>query len=207
MSADGRLGAVLETERANAAIAWLLVGFVGLVVVGNTLRGDVLWAGFALVVLVRALVPAFAYHRATVMLPWEVLALAALPLVGESFTTVPITGQFVTYLAVAALALVIAVELHVFTPVEMTPGFAVLFVVIATMATAGVWAVVRWVVDVSLGTTFLLDPALTPDEIETQLMWEFVYSTLAGVAAGVIFEVYFRRRDRVRERVPEAIHQ
>ena len=207
MAADGRLGAVLETERGNALLSLLLVGFVGLVVAGNALRGDFLWAGFALIVLVLALIPAVAFRRWTVMLPWEVLALAVLPLAGRAFTTVPITGRFVTYLAVAALALVITVELHVFTPVEMTAGFAVLFVVVATMATAGVWAVLRWVVDVSLGTTFLLDPALSPDEVETRLMWEFVYSTLAGVAGGVIFEAYFRRRDRGRERVPEAIRQ
>lgn len=207
MSADGRLGAVLETERTNALLAWLLVAFVGFVAVGNALGGDALWAGFAVVVLVLALLPAVAFRRPTVMLPWEVLALAALPLAGRAFTTVPVTGRFVTYLAVAALALVIAVELHVFTPVEMTPGFAVLFVVVGTLAAAGVWAVVRWVLDVSLGTTFLLDPALTPDEIERQLMWEFVYSTLAGVAAGVIFEAYFRRRDAGRDRVPEAVRQ
>ena len=207
MAADGRLGDVLETERANALVAWLLVGFVGLVVVGNGLRGDLLWAGFALAVLALALVPAVAYRRATVMLPWEVLALAVLPLAGRAFTTVPITGRFVTYLAVAALALVIAVELHVFTPVEMTPGFAVFFVVVATMATAGVWAVARWLADVSLGTSFLLDPALTDAEISTRLMWEFVYSTLAGVAAGVIFEAYFRRRERVQERIAEGVRR
>ena len=201
MAADGRLGAVLETERGNALVAWLLVGFVGLVVVGNLFQGDVLWAGFALVVLALALVPAVAFRRATVMLPWEVLVLAVLPLAGRAFTTVPITGRFVTYLAVAALALVIAVELHAFSPVEMTPGFAVLFVVVATMATAGVWAVARWLLDVSLGTAFLLDPALDEAAIETQLMWEFVYSTLAGFAAGVIFEAYFRRRERVAARI------
>lgn len=194
MAAAGRLGNVLETERRNALLAWVLVGFVGLVVVGNLLHGDVLWAGFAIAILVLALVPAVAFRRAAVMLPWEVLLLAVLPLVGQTFVTVPITGRFVTYLAVAALALVIAVELHVFTPVEMTPGFAVSFVVVTTIATAGVWAVVRWLLDISLGTSFLLYPGLSPPAVETQLMYEFGYSTVAGVVAGVIFEAYFRRR-------------
>ena len=70
MAADGRLGAVLETQRGNALLSWLLVGFVGLVVAGNALGGDALWAGFALIVLVLALVPAVALRRWTVMLPW-----------------------------------------------------------------------------------------------------------------------------------------
>lgn len=198
MPDDDKLGAVLETERANALLSWTLVGFVGLVVVGSSTSGNLLWAGFALVVLVLAVVPALAYRQVGVMLPWEVLALAALPLVGRVFTTVPLTGRFVTYLAVAAMALVIAVELHSFTAVEMTPGFAVGFVVVATVATAGVWAVARWLADVSLGTNFLLDPTVSTTAIETRLMWEFVYSTLAGAAAGVIFEGYFRRRARSR---------
>ena len=121
------------------------------------------------------------------------------------FTTVPLTSRFVAYLAVAALALVLAVELDAFTTVEMTPGFAVLFVVVATVATAGVWAVVRWTLDVTLGTTFLLDPSLTPVQAETRLMWEFVYSTLAGAVAGVVFEGYFRRRDRAVRHLPEEV--
>lgn len=196
MTTDGRLGEVLETQGRNALLAWLLVCFVGVVVAGNVIAGRVLWAGFALAVLLLAVIPPVAFRRARVMLPWEVLLLAALPLVSRTFTTVPMTGRFVTYLAVASLALVIAVELHAFTPVEMTPGFAVLFVVVATVAAAGVWAVVRWLADTWLGTGFLLTPGVEPELIETGLMWEFVYSTLAGIAAGVLFEVYFRRRDR-----------
>lgn len=205
MSGDGRLVTALETERGNALVAWSLVGFVGLVTAASAVRGNLLWAGFSLAVLLLALVPALAHRRAAVMLPWEVLALAVLPIVGRVFATVPLTGRFVAYLAVAALALVIAVELTAFTPVEMTSGFAVFFVVVATMATAGTWAVVRWLLDVSLGTAFLLDPGLTEAEVETALMWEFVYSTIAGAAAGVVFEGYFRRRARPRDRIPPEV--
>jgi hypothetical protein len=199
-----RLGSVVRTHRANAAMAWLLVVFVASVVVGSIVVGDLLWAGFAAVAGGLALIPALAHRDPLVMLPWEVLGLAALPLIGRVFATVPLTGQFATYLSVAALALVIAVELHLFTPVRMTPTFAVLFVVVATMATAGIWAVARWLADLTLGTAFLLDPALTVHEIETRLMWEFVYSTAAGLAAGLIFEGYFRRQARLRGRVTGA---
>ena len=96
----------------------------------------------------------------------------------------------------AAVALVIAVELHVFTPVEMDYRFAVLFVVITTMAAAGVWAVVRYAFDLYFGTALLLPATRTEAALaaaEHQLMMEFVYSTLAGVLAGVVFEFYFRR--------------
>lgn len=197
MSRSRRLGEVLEAERTNAAIAWLLVAFVGLVVFESLLDGDLLWAGFAVIVVALALVPIVAHRRPTEMLPWEVLALAALPLIGRALAANPLFGRFATYLSVAAIALIIAVELHTFTPVRMTPGFAVLFVVIATMATSGLWAVARWLLDITLGTGFLLVPGVPEAEIETALMWEFVYSTAAGVVAGVVFEVYFRRLARL----------
>jgi len=69
------------------------------------------------------------------------------------------------------------------------------------MATAGAWAVVRWTADLALGTTFLLDPALSDHAIEEDLMWEFVASTIAGVGAGVVFAYYVRQQIGV-ERVP-----
>lgn len=205
MSGRERLGAIIRARRANAALSWLLVVFVGFVVLGSVLIGDLLWAGFAAVVLTLALIPAVIYRDPLVMLPWEVLVIAALPIIGRSFATVPLTSQFATYLSVAALALIIAVELHLFTPVLMTPPFAVLFVVVTTMATAGIWAVTRWSLDLLLGTAFLLDPSLTEAEIETRLMWEFVYSTAAGLAAGLVFEGYFRRRARLGARLPDGI--
>ena len=205
MAARGRLGTLVETQRTNAAIAWLLVGFLGAVIAASVADGDLLWAGFSAVVVALALAPTIAYRRPTVMLPWEVLALAALPLIGRVAATVPLTSQFATYLAVAAVALIIVVELHLFTPVLMTPGFAVLFVVIATMAASGVWAVVRWLLDVTFGTGFLLVAGVPEEVVETRLMWEFVYSTAAGVVAGVIFEGYFRRRARLEERLPEEV--
>jgi hypothetical protein len=86
----------------------------------------------------------------------------------------------------------------------MTPGFAVAFVAIATMATAGFWAVARWIVDLTLGTTFILDPALAEHAIEEALMWEFVASTIAGIGAGVVFAVYVRQQVGP-ERVPEEV--
>jgi hypothetical protein len=189
------LGRVLESERLNAVLAWALVAFV-VVVAGATLfRGDLLWAGFAASVAALSLLPPLVLRTPRAMLPWEVLAIAAFPTVGRAFAP-PVVGDLPMYLSVAALALVVAVELHLFTAVEMSYQFAVVFVVITTMATAGAWAVVRWVADVFLGTGFLASGEA--------LMWEFVASTVAGVGAGIVFEWYVRRRLRI-ERLPEGI--
>lgn len=198
---EGDVTQLLRDQRFNAAAAWLVVVMLVAVAVLSFVRGDLLWAGFAGAVAALALLPPVLLRHRHAMLPWEVLFLAALPVVGRVFATLPATGNLATYLSVAAIALIVSVELHVFTPVRMTARFAVVFVAIATMATAGTWAVVRWTADLALGTTFLLDPALSDHAIEEGLMWEFVASTIAGIGAGVVFAYYVRRQIGV-ERVP-----
>ena len=190
---------VVESHRVNAIFAWALVVVVALTAAADVLDGALLWAGFALAVAALAAVPAAAFRNPETMLPWEVLALAALPflsrafVVGETVAGMTFTGRLSTYLAVAAVALVVAVELDVFTQVRMNEAFAVLFVAIATTAAAGVWALVQWGVDVLLGTSFLLDGRPTA-VVEHALMWDFVAATAAGLGAGVLFVLYFRRR-------------
>lgn len=186
------LDRLLESKRANALLAWIFVAFVAIVAVVSLVRGQLLWAIFAASVVVLSVLPAVALRSPLVMVPWEVLALAALPTLARAFQS-PVSGV-ATYLAVAALALIVAVELHLFTSVEMSYRFAVGFVVIATLAAAGGWAVIRWVADLYLGTGFLSS--------EDALMWEFVASTVAGVGAGLFFEGYVRRR-LPPERLPE----
>jgi hypothetical protein len=192
--AGSELRGVLTTRRANAALAWALVVLLVVVAVAATVTDSLLRAGFVLVVAVLAAVPAVAARDVRAMLPWEVLALAAVPLLLRTVVGPNgVFGRVTTFFAVAGVALVIAVELEVFTPVRMNHSFAVLFVVLATMAAAGVWAVAQWLSDLYLGTAFLLD-GRPPEEVERDLMWDFVAATGVGVVAGLCFEYYFRRR-------------
>lgn len=199
------VGELLSGQRRNAVLSWSLVGFLAVAVWTSFFRGDVLWVGFTLVVAVLTVLPPILLRNRTAMLPWEVTALCALPILGRALSTVTLTGQLATYLSVAGIALVVAVELHLFTPVRMTDSFAVAFVVVATLAMAGLWAVVRWSADLVLGTTFFLDPALSEAMVERQLMWEFVASTVAGVIGGLVFTFYVRRRIEPDVRFPEEV--
>ncbi|WP_435063940.1 hypothetical protein [Halobaculum sp. EA56] len=207
------LRTVVEDRRANAAVGWTVLAFLAVSGAGEVVSGERVWGAFVLALVAVAVVPPVAYRNATAMLPWEVLALASLPavgrtlIVGETVGGITFTGRVTTYLAVAAVALIVAVELDVFTPVRMTHSFAVFFVTIATMAAAGVWAVVRYFSDTLLGTRHMLDGR--PEHVvETALMWDFVAATVAGILAGLLFEYYFRRRaagsDRVDVEVVEA---
>jgi len=191
---SGDVTELLRDRRVNAILGWLVVAIILAVVVGSALDGQLLWGLFAATLAVIALFPPLSYRNVDAMLPWEILLLAALPVVGRLFATVPVTGNLATYLSIAAIALIVAVELQLFTEVRMTPRFAIVFVGVATMAAAGVWAVVRWASDQLLGTSFIFDPTLSEHAIEEALMWEFVASTAVGVGAGLVFAVYVSRQ-------------
>ena len=195
MERDG-LSRIIRAQRTNAVAGWALIALVLLASVGSFLTGDLLWTVFTLTVAGIAASPALSVRSWWVMPPWEIVLVAALPVLGGLFATTIITGQVSTYLSVAALALLTAVDLDVFTPVEMDDRFAVLFVVVTTQAAAGVWAVVRWIADLFLSTGFI--------ESEHALMGEFTASALAGAVAGLVYVLY-RRRSRPESRVPDEV--
>lgn len=93
-------------------------------------------------------------------------------------------ADLTTYLAVLAVGVLVAVELHVFSPVEMTPRFAVVFAGLVTMATAGVWTILQYASDVYFNTTLI--------ENKTLLMWDLVFATAISLAASPFLAIYFQ---------------
>ncbi|WP_254523657.1 hypothetical protein [Natrinema caseinilyticum] len=189
------LEGLIADGRTNAMVAWGLIVVIGGIGLAELLTGGILWVTFAATLVALAVLPPVAFRSALAMLPWEVLLLAALPVLGMAINADQLTGHFAAYLSVAAIALVLAVELHSFTTVRMTPSFAVVLVVVGTMAAAGLWALLRWSAEKTLGIPFTAD--------HDAVMWEFVYSAVAGLGAGVVFELYFRRLARPEQRLPE----
>ncbi|WP_436924186.1 hypothetical protein [Halosimplex amylolyticum] len=173
---------LLDYEGTNAVVGWLIVVGLALVAVERALTGAERWVGVAAVTAFAALVPPVLARDPKEMVAWEALAVAAVPVAAPSVGVGP---EWAAYVVVAALALLLAVELDAFTDVEMTPDFAVGFVVVLTMAVAGLWVVVRYAYDAAFGTDLLPD--------QTPLMWELILATAIGVVAGVVFEVYVRR--------------
>lgn len=189
------LASLFRTGRGNAIMAWPLVGVLALVFIESVLDFDRLWILFVFITGIIVLIPPVAYRDWRVMLPWEVLVLALFPILIRGLFGGEL-GTFGYYLSVAGLALIVSVELHMFTKLRMTHWFAVVFVVMTTLASAAAWAVVRWNSDRLLGTEFLSTPTMTGDEANAALMVEFLWVTLAGLAAGLLFDAYFKRRGR-----------
>jgi len=179
----------IVARRRNAALAWTGVAVVVVSSAASASGGDLLWAGLGLAAVGVAVVPTVAYRDWSATLPWEVVAFLAVPYALRSLDLL-VLRSVTAFLVVPALALAVAVEFDAFTPVEMSASFAVLFVVTATMAAAGAWALVQWVADLALGTENLRGLSA--------VMWSLTAAAGVGVVAGLLFAGYLRRVDRER---------
>ncbi|MFC6614760.1 hypothetical protein ACFQAS_07290 [Halopenitus salinus] len=189
---DDLLASLFRDTRRNAMIGWAILAAVALVFVESLLDLEPLWALISAATMVVMALPAIARRDWRVVLPWELLLLAALPVATRAVIPDVEIGVFASYLALAAFALLVVVELDMFTGMRVTHWFAVALVVVTTLASGAVSTIVRWFLDRRIGTAYLLD--------NEALMVEFVRIALAGLAAGLLFDLYFRRRDRALKR-------
>lgn len=176
-----RVDAVMEDTHFNAFVSWVIVALLLLAGAASVGIGEPVWAVFISGGVAIILLPAGIRRDLTVMPPWEVLVFAALPLTNQFFPLPDALADLTTYLAVGV---VVVVELHIFSPVEMTPHFAVVFVVLVTMATAGVWTILQYASDVALNTALI--------ENKTLLMWDLVFATAISLAASPFLAIYFQ---------------
>lgn len=178
------LDSLVDGESVNAAASWGLVGVLGLAV-GLSLRSNApLWAGFSCVVLIVAVLPPLASGDRSVMVPWPLLAVAALAVLAGGSGIRP---EFAGYVAVATLAILVAVEVDVFTGVEMSRRFAVAFAVLATLAVQALWTIAQYGSDLWLGTDLLTT--------QRELQVDIVLATVVGLAMGAAAVWYLRRVD------------
>lgn len=168
----------------NAAISWSLTVVLVVTAFVSLLEVRLVATAFAAVAAFVALVPALVHRSWRRTVPWPLLVVGGLPVVLRAVLPTFFAGLLVS-VAVAGLAMLVVVCLQLVTSVRMTPGFAVFFVVLATLGVAGFWAVGSAVSARYLGTPF----AATNRE----LMEVFTATTVAGLVAGTVYRWYFRR--------------
>lgn len=181
-----RFRAFADSRRVNAVTNWLATVVLLVAAAALAVAGQRLWPLFALVAVGVVAVPPARTRDPWVTLPAELVVLVAAPVVTRA---AGVTTSVTPFVAVAALALLVVIDLDAFTSLEMTPGFAVAFVVVTTMAFAGTWAIAEFAADALLGTSYV------GGQRETNL--DLLTATLVGVLAGVAFTAYFREAGRV----------
>ncbi|MFC7234342.1 hypothetical protein [Halosegnis marinus] len=180
------LRSLVTRRRADTAVAWAVTALLAAAAVWFVRAGEPDWAVLAaLLAAVATLVPVLE-RDPTATIPAELAALVAVPVAVRSVGALPTVTPF---LATAGVALLVAVLLDGYTSLSMTPRFAAVLVVVATMAFAGAWTVGVYAADTLAGTSFVGG--------RVELMWDLVAATAAGVVAGVAFDAYFTYSDRV----------
>jgi len=192
MSSD-RFGGSTDSAGRNAALGWLVVVLLAGLTVRPSLAGSYRWSFLTALSIALVVLPAAASSNPSAMPPWELLVLATIPVVDAAVLDETVVPSVAVYLAVAAVALIVAVAVHTFTPLRMNRPFAVALVVIATLAVGATWNVALWVADTTLGTTYLVG-GRSQDAANRAVMIDFLYATVAGLLAGVLFTVYRRYR-------------
>jgi hypothetical protein len=178
----------LHDGRLNNAVGWAIVLLMAFVLGESLLEMDIVWAGFTGLVVLVIVLPTLQGDDWRIKIPWAFLVLASMPITARALDIGMVRSPIFFYLSFAALALIIAVEIHMYTETKMTHWFAVVFVSLTTIAIEGTWAVSRWYADSLLGTS-LLPP-------HDDLMLDFIAVIGVGIGAGIVFDIYFRRIDR-----------
>lgn len=173
---------VSDTRRVKSLIGWVLTGVIAVAAVASFLADTLLWGIFSVLVVVVASVPALRRTDWTALVPWPLLFIAA------SAVTARVVGLYPNiagYVAIAMLALLIVVELDVFTPIELGRRFAVGFSVLTAMAIEALWIIAQFYSDQWLGTDFL--------STQTELQQDIVSVTVISVIVGSLFYWYLVR--------------
>lgn len=170
----------------GGSLCWGLLAVIFLIIAYDLWSGGYIGAVLGLAVLIAILGPSIVYRSVDILIPWQVLLIAVVALLArQAIAWEPV--QFVgNYLVIATIAVVLAVEIHKYTRVEMNRTFATVFVSMVTMTVATAWALGRWGVDLVFGTGFI--PS------NEALMWELIAATAVGLGAGIFFDQYLRPR-------------
>lgn len=164
----------------NAPVGWALESVVTAAAAVSFASDASLWGGFSLLLAVLIALPAARTRDWTAMVPWPLLVVAA---IAVTFRTAGVYADTAGSIAIATLALVIVVELDVFTTVRLSRRFAVGFALLTTLALEALWIVAQFLSDLWLGTEFLRTQAELQDDI--------LVVTVAGFAIAGLFFWYF----------------
>lgn len=177
---------LFERGRENALLCWSLFAAVALYVAYSLWSGEFVGAALGTGVAVAIVAPYVAARSPWLAVPFEVVLVAVVALALREVVAGRTAAYVGNYLVIASIALLLAVEVHVYTRVELQRTFAALLATMLTLTAAAVWSLARWAADLTVGTAFLAS--------NEALMWELLTATAAGFGAGTLFAWYLRRR-------------
>lgn len=188
-----RFGGSVDRTGRNAILCWSAIGLLTGLALWQGFDGSYRWFSLTGLALVLLIIPAIGLRDPYAMPPWELLVLVAIPVVDAALFDETVISPIAVYFAVAAVALIVVVDIHTYTAIRMDRLFTVVLVVLATLAVGATWNILQWVSDMTFGTAYLVGDR-SQDAANHAMMLDFLAATMAGFLAGVLFTGYLRRR-------------
>lgn len=176
----------LVDRKVNSILSGVLSVYLLFNCFNIVLDGNITWSVYSFLALVLVFIPPIYLEDRSALVPFEVLLFLALPFTLKGVELGLVASHTLNYISAAGIALLFVTELDTFTDFRTNSVFSVLLVSLTTLATAGAWAVGRWLSDIYFGTGFI--------QSESALMWEFSAALIAGTVAGLFFWYYLRKR-------------
>jgi hypothetical protein len=190
-----KLSSLLLTTCKNAILSWTILFVLTVLTLINFMNGRYTWGILCAFTAGIILLPALFLKNLSVMPPWYLLILVALPMLINATAYHIFFNSVPYYVSVATIALLVAAEVNWFTSVKMDHRFAIVFVFITTLAISGLWHLIQWILDINIGTSFILD-GRSQETLNTEVMYEFMYATVVGIVAGFIFGWYLKYKEK-----------
>ena len=179
-------------EFAETAASWAMAVALLFVSVKLSLDFQAIWMFFGFLAIVLYVTPMLRFRNPFKVPPWEIVLLILVPAVihvsqGDqplgSYTGVwrDIYAIAIS-LGLATLGFLMMAELEMYTVLKVNRAFAGLFVVIFTMAVAGV----------SMVVVFLADKLYDQESLSTNgvVMGFFIYTFVVGIVMAIAYDVY-----------------
>jgi len=172
------------------------------------LEFDVLWVFFGITALSLYMLPIVSLKDPFRALPWEMTILLTAPILIHISAGSQALNDHLSWwddfasiafaFSISTLGFLITIELQMYTPVKMNRPFAVLFVVVFTLAVSGFWQVGEYIGDHVYGTHY----QGTNRDVMLSLVWNLV----GGIAMGFFYDLYLRIMPKKRRTTLGLIH-
>ena len=179
-------------EFAETAASWTMAVALLFVSVKLSLDFQAIWMFFGFLAIVLYVTPMLRFRNPFKVPPWEIVLLILVPaIIHVSQGDQPLgsyTGVWrdiyaiAISLGLATLGFLMMAELEMYTVLKVNRAFAGLFVVIFTMAVAGV----------SMVVVFLADKLYDQESLSTNgvVMGFFIYTFVVGIVMAIAYDVY-----------------
>ncbi len=163
-------------------------------------QSDFLWFVFGMSALVLYALPIASTRDAYRAVPWELALMITAPMLLHLLENSQILSERLSWwtsldstffgFALATIGFLLTIEVQMYTEVRMNRPFAVFFVLMFTLATAGFWQVGIFIGDLAYGTDYQVS--------NRDAMMVIIWNMVGGIVMGFVYDLYLRAMSQRR---------